>query len=67
MSDLSLAQPLEQIPAAKTCARSSAIGPYCHILSLVMEACHLMQISVCPQALQSYIFLILWNKVELIH
>lgn len=26
-----------------------------------------MQIRTCPQALQSYIFLILWNSVELIH
>lgn len=51
---------LEASPAAhmvtKTHARSLMIGP-----------CHLMQIRVGPQAPRSCIFLILWDKVELIH
>lgn len=51
----------------KTCARSSAVGHYCHIPSLVIETCCLMQIRVCHQTPQSYIFLIFFSKVVLIH
>lgn len=40
-------------------ARDSAMGPCCHILSLLIGACHLMQMRGCPQAPQSHIFLIL--------
>lgn len=59
---LSLGLPLTQFSArslpcsTQTCARSFAIGP-----------CHLRQIRICPQAPQSYILPILWNKAEQIH
>lgn len=66
MPDSCLAPPLAQIPA-KTCDRSSTIGPYCHTLSLLIGGCPLMQIRVCPQASQSYICFILWGKLELTH
>ena len=64
MSDPSLAWLLAQVPAKKTCARSSTIRSYVHMLNIMIGACHLLQIRVCPQL---YVFLILWNKVELIH
>lgn len=54
-------------PPPNTWVRSSAIGTYWHRPSLVIGACHLVQIRVWAQDPQSYIFLILWNTVELIH
>lgn len=38
-----------------------------HVQRLVVGVCHLMHIRVCPQAPQFYTFLILRNKMELIH
>lgn len=47
----------------KDCVSSSTIEPYCHMLNCK----HAKQIRVCPQALQSYIFIIVLNKIGLIH
>lgn len=70
---LSLGLPLTQFPArslpcsTQTCARNFAIGPCSLVHSLMIGLCHLRQIRVCPQAPQSYILPILWNKAEQIH
>lgn len=62
MPDLSSASPLTQIPA-----RRPVLGAQLQHSIATYELCHLIQIMVCHHALRSYIFIIVWNKVELIH
>lgn len=76
MPDLSLARPLTPSlleaslavhMVTKTYTRSSAILPCCHIQSLMIGWCQLIQIRVCPSLPQSYRFSILCNKAEQTH
>lgn len=66
MPDLSLAWPLEPIPVRRPC-KELCCRTYCHIQRLRTGLRHLKQVSACPQTSQFYMFLMLWNKVELMN
>lgn len=51
----------------KICTSSFTIGPCCHIQSFIIGVCHLVQIRVCSNDSQPYIFSTLRKKAELIH
>lgn len=69
MPNLFLDWLLTQISGKETCSRNFAIESYCLIQSLVIVACYLMQIGVCLQnpQLYIYIFFIFWSNVDLIY
>lgn len=70
MSDLPQWRPLRQFPAKAIpllfTRQLDKCSSHFH-RTLVIGACHLMQTRICPQAPESYIFLLPWTKVELTH